>query len=136
MTVDLPARLLAEQLTWALAVASAVALEAMLARHPGLPQGPGLAAGGLLLLWQWARCRRRPVRVSIGPDGVAVQLSGASPTLRATGPRARVLGRSVVLHWRGADGAGTLWLTPFDIPRNALRAARVRIQAARAAVAG
>jgi len=80
--------------------------------------------------------RRRPVRVAIGPDGVGVQLRGASAPLRATGPRARVLGRSVVLHWRGAEGTGTMWLTPLDLPRGALRAARVRILAARAAVAG
>jgi hypothetical protein len=136
MTVDLPAQLFADRLTWVLAVACAVALEAMLARHPGLPPGPGLAVGGLVLLWQWRQRSHRPVRVSIGPDGVGVQLGGAAAWLRATGPRARVLGRSVVLHWRGADGAGTLWLTPFDVPRDALRAARVRIQAARAAVAG
>jgi hypothetical protein len=136
MTVDLPARLLADRLTWALAVACAIALEAMLARHPGLPPGPGLAVGGLVLLWQWLQRRRRPVRVSIGPDGVGVQLGGAVAPLQAAGPRARVLGRSVVLHWRGAEGAGTLWLTPLDVPRDALHAARVRIQAARAAVAG
>jgi hypothetical protein len=136
MTVDLPARLLADRLTWALAVACAVALEAMLARHPGLTPGPGLAVGGLLLLWQWRNRRHRPLGISIGPDGVAVQLGGACAPLRATGPRARVLGRSVVLHWRGADCAGTLWLTPLDVPRDALRAARVRIQAARSAVAG
>jgi uncharacterized protein (TIGR03382 family) len=136
MTVDLPARLLADQLTWALAVACAVALEAMLARHPGLPPGPGIAVGGLLLVWQWRRRRHRPVRLSIGPGGVDVRLADASASLRATGPRARVLGRSVVLHWRGGDGAGTMWLTPFDVPRDALRATRVRIQAARATVAG
>lgn len=136
MTVDLPARLLADRLTWALAVACTVALEAMLARHPGLAPGPGFAVGGLLLLWRWRQRRHRPVRVSIGPDGVGVQLGGASAPLRATGPRARVLGCSVLLHWRGAEGAGTLWLTPLDVPRDALRAARVRIQAGRAAVAG
>jgi hypothetical protein len=136
MTVDLPAQLLADRLTWALAVACAVALEAMLLRHPGLPPGPGLVAGGLLLLWQWRQRRRRPVRVAIGPDGVGVQLRGASAPLRATGPRARVLGRSVVLHWRSAEGTGTMWLTPLDLPRGALRAARVRILAARAAVVG
>ncbi len=136
MTVDLPARLLADRLTWALAVACAVALEAMLARHPGLPPGPGFAVGGLLLLWQWRQRRHRPVRVWIGPDGVGVQFGGASARLRAMGPRARVLGRSVLLHWRGAEGAGTLWLTPLDVPRDTLRAARVCIQVGRAAVAG
>ena len=118
MTVDLPARLLADRLTWALAVACAVAIEAMLARHPGLPPGPGLAAGGLLLLWQWRRRRRRPVRVAIGPDGVGVQLGGASASAAGNGaprPRARPLG-GAALAGRGA-APGTLWLTPRDLPR-------------------
>jgi len=136
MTVELPARPLAERMTWALVLACAVAIEVALTRHPGLPPGPGLAAGGLLLLWQWLRLRRRPSRVSIGADGVGVQLRGSSAVVPATGPRARVLGRSAVLHWRGADGAGTLWLTPADLPRDALRAIRVHIHAGRAAVGG
>jgi len=140
MTVELPARLLADRVTWALALACAVAIEVALARHPGLLPGPGLAAGSLLLLWQWLRLRRRPSRVSIGPEGVSVQLrgqpGGASAAVPATGPRARVLGRSAVLHWRGADGAGTLWLTPADLPRDALRAIRVHIHAGRSAVGG
>jgi hypothetical protein len=132
MTVDLPARLLADRLTWALAVCCAVAIEVALARHPGLPPGPGLAAGGLLLLWHWRRLRRRPNRVAIGPDGVGVQVDGAAHPVPATGPRSRVLGRTIVLHWRGADGAGTLWLTPADLPSDALRAARVSLHAGRA----
>jgi hypothetical protein len=136
MTVELPARPLAERMTWALVLACAVAIEVALTRHPGLPPGPGLAAGGLLLLWQWLRLRRRPSRVSIGADGVGVQLRGSSAVVPATGARARVLGRSAVLHWRGADGAGTLWLTPADLPRDALRAIRVHLHAGRAAVGG
>ena len=135
MTVELPASLLADRLTVALAVACAIAIEATLARHPGLPWGPGLLIGGLLLLWQWRRSRRRPRRIAVGPDGVAVQPAGRDVTVRATGPRARVLGRSVVLHWRDAGGAGTAWLTPADLPRETLRAIRVRIQAGRAAAA-
>jgi len=127
MTVELPARLLADRLSVALAVACALAIEAMLARHPGLPPGPGLAVGGLLLAWQWRRSRRRPSRIAIGPDGVAVQPAGRDVTVPATGPRARVLGRSVVLHWRDADATGTAWLTPADLPRDVLRAIRVHV---------
>jgi hypothetical protein len=136
MTVELPARLLADRITWALVLACAVAIEVVLARHPGLPPGPGLAAGSLLLLWQWLRLRRRPGRVSIGPGGVSVRLRGSSATVPAMGPRARVLGRSALLHWRGADGAGTLWLTPADLPDDALRAIRVHFRAGRAADGG
>lgn len=136
MTVELPTQPLADRMTWTLVLACAVSIEVVLARHPSLPPGPGLALGSLLLLWQWLRLRRRPSRVSIGPDGVGVQLRGSSATVPAMGPRARVLGRSAVLHWRGADGAGTLWLTPADLPSDALRAIRVHIRAGRAAVGG
>ncbi len=144
MTVELPARLLADRVTWALALACGVAIEVTLARHPGLPPGAGVASGSLLLLWQWLRLRRRPSLVSIGPKGVSVQLrgrrrgqpGGSSIAVPATGPRARVLGRSAVLHWRGVDRAGTLWLTPADVPDDALRAIRVHILAGRSAVAG
>ena len=135
MTVELPARLLADRLSVMLAVACAIAIEATLARHPGLPSGAGLVAGGLLLAWQWQRSKRRPVRIAIGPDGVTVQPAGCDTAISATGPRARVLGRSVVLHWRCADGTGTAWLTPADLPREALRAIRVLVQARRSAVA-
>jgi hypothetical protein len=133
MTVELPARLLADRLSIALAVACAVALEAALARHPGLPPGPGVAVGGLLLVWQRWRAKRRPGRVAIGPDGVSVQPVGRDATLSATGPRARVLGRSVVLHWRDAGASATAWLTPLDLPREVLREIRVRVQARRTA---
>jgi hypothetical protein len=133
MTVELPARLLADRLSVALAVACAVAIESTLARHPGMPLGAGLVAGGLLLAWQWRRVQRRPSRIAIGLGGVAVQPAGRGVPVPATGPRARVLGRSVVLHWRDAGVSGTAWLTPADLPRDVLRAIRVRVQAGRAA---
>lgn len=135
MIVELPARLLADRLSLALAVASAVAIEATLARHPGLPLGAGLVAGGLLLAWQWQRARRRPGRIAIAADGVAMCRVGCDTIIPATGPRARVLGRSVVLHWRDSDSTGTAWLTPADLPREVLRAIRVRVEARRAAAA-
>jgi hypothetical protein len=133
MTVELPARLLADRLSVALPVACAIALEAMLARHPGLLPGPGVVVGGLLLAWQRWRARRRPGRIAIGPDGVSVQPVGRDVTLSATGPRARVLGRSVVLHWRDGGTSATAWLTPLDLPREVLREIRVRVQARRPA---
>ena len=135
LTVELPARLLADRLSIALVVACAFAIEATLARHPGLPAGPGLVAGGLLLLWHWRRSQRRPGRIAIGREGIAVQLAGCDAIVPATGPRARVLGGSVVLHWRDAGVNGTAWLTPADLPRDVLRAIRVRVQACRPAAA-
>jgi len=134
-TADLPVRLLADRLSVALAVACALAIEATLARHPGLPSGPGLVFGGLLLVWQWRRSRHRPVRIAIGPEGVTVQPAGRDVTIPATGPRARVLGRSVLLHWRDSAGSGTAWLTPADLPSELLRAIRVRVQARRSKAA-
>jgi hypothetical protein len=137
MTVDLPPRLLADRLSVALAVACALAIEATLARHPGWPPGPGVVIGGLLLVWQWRRSRRRPDRIAIGPDGVTVRPAGCEVTVSATGPRSRVLGRSVVLHGYDvdADADVTAWLTPADLPRDVLRKIRVRVQARRAAAA-
>ena len=135
MTLELPARLFADRLALGLAIAGAVAIEAMLARHPGGPAGPGLAAGAALLLWQWRRLRDRPRAVVAGAAGVALWFHGSPEPVPATGPGARVLGRSVLLHWRSGRRSGTLWLTPADLPREALRALRVCFVAGRASSA-
>ena len=62
-----------------------------------------------------------------------MHLGGVALPVPARGSRSRVVGRTIFLHWCGADGAGTLWLTPADLPRDALRAARVSLHAGRAA---
>lgn len=125
MTLELPRWLLADRLTLALIAAGALALEATLARYPGLPQGPGLLLGGLLATWQWHRARHRPRLVCLGPADIFVQTGGAGSTAPATGPRTRLLGRSVILHWRADGRSRTAWLTTADLPGEALRRMRV-----------
>jgi len=125
MTLDLPRRMLADRLALALVAASAVAVEATLGRYEGLPQGPGILAGFLLALWQWRLVRRRPRTVSLQAPGVPAPGTGIGPPASSAGPGARVLGSSVVLHWRDGAGEGTAWLTRADAPRETLRLARV-----------
>lgn len=137
MTLELPAHLIADRVTSALAVASGVALEAMLTRHPGSIAGPGLVLGLILMAWQWRRTRRRPRRLEVGPSGVSLVFGPATAPVPADGRRARVLGRTVVLPWHDRPGPGsrqgTVWLTSADVPVQALRALRVALVAGRAA---
>lgn len=127
MTVELPARLLADRLGWVLAAACAVALELTLARYPDALPGGGVLVGGLLLAWQRKRALCRPRAVVIDDRGVAVRVTDSGAPVSAAGPRARVLGRSVLLHWREPGRTGTAWLTPADLPRDVLRTLRVRM---------
>jgi hypothetical protein len=135
MTHELPARLLADRITVALALACVAAIEVVLARHPGAPAGIGLATGAGLLLWQWRRTRGRPRRVTAGAEGVALVFERGGGPVPVADRGSRVLGRSVVLHWAGGGRAavrpGTLWLTPADLPRETLRALRVGVLAGR-----
>jgi hypothetical protein len=133
MTLELPVWLLADRVTFALAIACGPALEAMLAREPGAMAGTGLIVSLLLLLWQWRRTRRRPCRVEISASGVGLAFEHSGPTVPATGRRAQLLGSTVVLHWHQRQGSvrcrGTLWLTHADLPADALRALRVAMVA-------
>jgi hypothetical protein len=133
MTLDLPGRLLADRVTVALALACGPALELMLARHPGSVAGGGLVVTLLLVGWQWRRTRRRPCRLQLTPAGVSLFFDRAATPVPAAGRRARVLGRTVVLHWHDRQGPGasqgTLWITPADLSPDALRALRVALVA-------
>lgn len=133
MTLELPAFLLADRVTVGLALASGPAFEAMLTRHPIPVTGAGLVMGLVLLAWQWRRTRHRPRRLHISPAGAHIGFRPVDLPVPATGARARVLGRTVVLHWHGRPGPGpsqgTIWITPLDLPEEALRALRVALVA-------
>jgi hypothetical protein len=133
MTLELPAFLLADRLTFCLALASGPALEFVLARQPEPAAGAGLVLGLVLMLWQWRRVRCRPRQLHLSPSGAQVAFGTASGPVPAAGRRARLLGRTVVLHWHGRHGPrpsqGTLWITPFDLPGEALRSLRVALVA-------
>ena len=135
MTLELPRWLLAERLTLALIASGALAVEATLARYPGLPQGPGLLIGALLAAWQWRLGRHRPRAVVLASGDVLVRTGGAVAPVPATGSRARVLGRSVVLQWLDRGRSRTLWLTSADLPPESLRQMRVCCRTRRRAAA-
>ncbi len=133
MTLELPAFLLADRLTVGLALASGPALEAMLTRQPFPVAGAGLVVGIVLLVWQWLRTRFRPRCLHISPSGAQVAFSATGGLVPAAGRGARLLGSTVVLRWHGRPGPGpsqgTLWITAFDLPGEALRALRVALVA-------
>jgi len=135
VTLELPRWLLAERLTLALVAACALAVEAALSRYPGLPQGPGLVFGALLAAWQWRVGRQRPRAVVLTPGDVLVRDGRAVAPVSATGPRGRILGRSVILQWRAGGRMRTLWLTSADLPGDSLRQMRVCCRTQRRAAA-
>ena len=134
MTLELPACLMADRVTVALAIVSGLATEAMLASHPDAVTGAGLVVGLVLLTWQRIRTLRRPRRLQISPAGAQIEFRSVDGAVPATGSRARVLGSTVVLHWYGLQGSagpaqGTLWITSWDLPEASLRALRVALVA-------
>ncbi len=132
MILDLPRWTLADRVSCSLAVAAGIALEAVAAGLDAAPGGIGCMTAGLLLLWQRRNVARRPRRLAIGPGGgsPAAEPRGYEPcTVHAA---SRILGGSVVLHWQARSGRRQgLWLTPFDLPRQALRRLAVRLVTSR-----
>ena len=131
ITVELPRWPLADRLTLALAVASGAVLEAVLALHPGAPVGAGVAVAAVLLAWQWQQRRRRPQALEFTPAGGSLRLRDGRAVPFVPGPGSRALGTGVVLHWRAPGRSAALWLTPADLPREALRRLAVQLVAAR-----
>ena len=123
MTVELPRWALADRLALGLIVAAGVVLEVVLANLAGAPRGIGVLASAVLVLWQWRHRRQRPLALDIAPDAGA---------LLRLGPGSRVLGSTVVLHWQSPQTSGAVWLTPADVPRQALHGLVVSLVAGRA----
>lgn len=132
LTVEWPRWLMADRLTVALAVAAAGVVESVLANHPGVPAGLGLALGAVLIGGQLLRMRN--VRITIGarldPASGWVLLTRGSRQPAELMPGSRVLGPTVVLRLRTADGVRQVWLTERDVPACRLRELRVRLLAA------
>jgi hypothetical protein len=124
-----PSWLLADRLALAAIVACSASLEATAARHPDAPAGLGFATGILLAAWLLgARHRSARLRFAAGPDGPTVSVDGHLAVRIGTG--SRVLGRSVLLHWRGPRRSGRRWYTPVDLPPPVLRRLRAAIRRA------
>jgi len=131
VTVELPRWLLAERLSLGLACATAPVVELVLARHPGAPAGVGLAVAALLVAGLWLHRRRRPQAMDFAPAGGSLRLAQGGPLAFEAGRGSRLLGSSVVVHWRAPGRSGALWLTPADLPRETLRSLAVRLVAGR-----
>lgn len=133
MTLELPAWLLADRIVLVLAAACAVAIEAVLVRQPGGVPGAGLALGTGLAAWHCFRLRRRGrvQRARLAADGEWRLGFADGRTAPATlAPGSRLLGPSALLKWRVDGRSLALWLTPVDLPREAMRALRVRLSGA------
>jgi len=75
----------------------------------------------------WRSARRRPCRwLECAPDGtLRLHQAGMAPTPVRLGASTRLLGATLVMEIRCGDTAGAercrWWLTPLDVPREALR---------------
>ena len=125
VTVELPRWPLVDRLSLALVVAAAVVIEAVAARYPGAPAGLGVAAATLLASGLWLQRRRRPQMLEFAPGAGCLRLADGQELPFQPGTGSRLLGASVVLHWRSAGRSGSLWLTPADLSREQLRALAV-----------
>ena len=129
ISLELPRRLLAERLSALLILGCGVALEAALWRHPGLPVGAGVAVAGWLWAWHSRRLRGRPTRAVWGPQGWRLQGMDGRWIDVDLGRGSRLLGPSVVLHWRAEGRTFGAWLTGADLPQPVLRTLAVRLRA-------
>ena len=125
MTVELPRWALADRLALLLGVAAGLALEVALSRYPGAPTGLGLLAAISVVSWQLMLRRRRPLAVEFAAPGCALRFGDGQRVPCRVGPGTRVLGPTVVLHWVSPGRSEALWLTPADLPREALRSLAV-----------
>lgn len=133
MTLDLPARLVADWIAFVAIAACGWVLETVAARHPGLPSGGGIALAAVLALWQWARTRpaRRLRTVTLGDGGRGrLRFADGHVVEARLVPGTRVLAGSVVLRWAAGPRRSTVWLMPWDLPDAELRSLTIRLRAA------
>lgn len=133
MTLELPARLLADRAAVLLIVTGAIVAEVVLHRQPVGPVGLGLAAGALLAAWQSWRMRagRQVLSATLEADGgwrLAFRDGHSAPAQLVRG--SRLLGPTAVLKWTVEGHRRAVWLTPADLSRTTLRALRVRLAGA------
>ena len=134
MSLDLPRVTLAEAAAAALCLVCAVMVEAVLGRYPAAPAGMGLLLGMLPAMWLYldsVRPGRALRRVVWLMDGAwRLEFRDGSTLIADLGAGTRLLGRSLVLHWRVSGRSFTRWLTPWDVDDGQLRKVTVRLACA------
>lgn len=134
MSLDLPRVTLAEAAAAALCLVCAVMVEAVLGRYPAAPAGMGLLLGMLPAMWLYldsvrpGRALRRVVWLT---DGAwRLEFRDGSTLIADLGAGTRLLGRSLVLHWRVSGQSFARWLTPWDVDDGQLQKVTVRLACA------
>lgn len=134
MSLDLPRVTLAEAAAAALCLVCAVMVEAVLGGYPAAPAGMGLLLGMLPAMWLYldsvrpGRALRRVVWLT---DGAwRLEFRDGSTLIADLGAGTRLLGRSLVLHWRVSGRSFARWLTPWDVDDGQLRKVTVRLACA------
>lgn len=134
MSLDLPRVTLAEAAAAALCLVCAVMVEAVLGRYPAAPAGMGLLLGMLPAMWLYldsvrpGRALRRVVWLT---DGAwRLEFRDGSTLIADLGAGTRLLGRSLVLHWRVSGWSFARWLTPWDVDDGQLQKVTVRLACA------
>ena len=134
MSLDLPRVTLAEAAAAALCVVCALTVETVLGRYPAAPGGMGLLLGVLPAMWLFldsVRPGRSLRRVVWQTDGAwRLEFRDGSTLIADLGAGTRLLGRSLVLHWRVSEGSFARWLTPWDVDDGQLRKVTVRLACA------
>jgi hypothetical protein len=93
-----------------------------------------VAALALLGGWLWYRRRgaRDVTALAVGQDGgLLTEFADGRQVASDLMPGTRLLGRTVALRWRAGAEVRHVWLTPWDVPADRLRALAVRLKAAR-----
>lgn len=134
MSLDLPRVTLAEAAAAALCLVCAVMVEAVLGRYPAAPAGMGLLLGMLPAMWLYldsVRPGRALRRVVWLMDGAwRLEFRDGSTLIADLGAGTRLLGRSLVLHWRVSGRSFARWLTPWDVDDGQLQKVTVRLACA------
>lgn len=131
VTAELPRWPLAERVSLVLAGLAGLVIEAVAANHPGMPVGLGVLATGALAAGLACGRRGEPVAIELSAAGGRLRLTDGRWLPCSIGTGSRLLGSSLVLHWRAPGRSRALWLTPADLPGETLRLLAVQLAAGR-----
>ena len=113
--IELPGRLLAERLSAYLCIACGAFGEAVIARYPELPAGPGALLAALLLAARVLTRRRIRALQFSGPCRCEARMVDGRRTECRLGPGTRLLGPTILLDLEQDGRREAIWLTPLDV---------------------